>query len=87
MAICVKFESRLRSKMLKFILEKGTGSSQEQNVHKLYFSPQNQTKNPQTLIMENFSPGILAGVIKRTCNSDEQAVLIGDRSVNPYSMT
>lgn len=45
MAIYATLDSRLRFRMLKFILEKKTGSSQGQNnIHKLYFPPQKQTK-------------------------------------------
>lgn len=81
MAICAKFEFTLSSRKLKFILEKGTGHAWEQNnIHKLYFSPQQTNKNPHALIMESFSPDILAGLRKRTCNSNDQAILIGGRT-------
>lgn len=81
MAICAKFEFRLSSRRLKFILEKGAGNAWEQNnIHKLYVSAQQTSKTPHALIMENFSPDILAGVRKRTCNSNDRAILIGGRT-------
>lgn len=81
MAICAEFEFSLSSRRLKFILEKGTGLAWEQNnIHKLYSSPQQTSRNSHALIMENFSPDILAGVRKRTCNTNDQAILIGGRT-------
>lgn len=47
MAICAKFEFKLSSIRLKFILEKGTGHAWEQNnINKLYFSPTQTSKKP-----------------------------------------
>lgn len=51
--------------MLKVFPEKWTESSEEENdIHPLFFSPENQTNTIKTLVMENFSPDILARIIK-----------------------